>query len=252
MAKSCGICGKRLGFLDGKIYVADGTICNACWTAAGQDLSWKSLYAGAQRTVNQVRDMIEIGVLKEEAAVQSKIPVKKDVSLRETPGQVGVSGTAQEKKVGKPVDIVLSIDKDRNVDFQSLGHPVINLEDLIQGNEMIIGDGYIWNESTAALPDVQIACEFEPAIVDPGILLYPEGTFANVNGKFEIEDPPVNLEEYAKIKRTRNGKIRFTLFLGELELGHAECKMRVDPAPEEEMQQYMQAVMYNTEKNASV
>lgn len=68
MAKSCGICGKRLGFLEGKIYVADGTICNACWTAAGQDLSWKSLYAGAQRTVNQVRDMIEIGVLKEEAS----------------------------------------------------------------------------------------------------------------------------------------------------------------------------------------
>lgn len=61
----------------------------------------------------------------------------------------------------------------------------------------------------------------------------------------------MNLEEYAKIKRTRNGKIRFTLFMGEQEVGTAECSMRVKPAPEEEMQKYMKSVMYETEKNAS-
>ena len=117
---------------------------------------------------------------------------------------------------------------------------------------MIIGDGFIYNRSKETLPDVRIACEFQPAIVDPGLLYYEEGTFtAGVEGKFEIDDPPVNLEEYAKIKRTRNGKIRFTLFMGEQEVGTAECSMRVKPAPEEEMQKYMKSVMYETEKNAS-
>lgn len=138
------------------------------------------------------------------------------------------------------------------MNFQCVGQPVINLEDLIQSNEMIIGDGFIHNQSKETLPDVRIACEFQPAIVDPGLLYYEEGTFtAGVEGKFEIDDPPVNLEEYAKIKRTRNGKIRFTLFMGEQEVGTAECSMRVKPAPEEEMQKYMKSVMYETEKNAS-
>ena len=246
MAKECSICGKKLGFLAGKVTVSDGIVCDSCWFAAGLDLSINSMMTSNTRTVNQLRDMIEIEVLKRAAAPQAEAPAEKAPAVKTTPARKAGATDA------KPVDIILEVGRDRKVNFQCVGQPVINLEDLIQGNEMIIGDGFILNQSKETLPDVRIACEFQPAIVDPGLLYYEEGTFtASVEGKFEIDDPPVNLEEYAKIKRTRNGKIRFTLFMGEQEVGTAECSMRVKPAPEEEMQKYMKSVMYETEKNAS-
>ena len=257
MAKECSICGKKLGFLSGKVAVSDGIVCDSCWFAAGLDLSINSMMTSNTRTVNQLRDMIEIEVLKRAAELtgrtdlaaavpQAEVPAEKTPAVKTTPARK--AGTTD----AKPVDIILEVGKDRKVNFQCVGQPVINLEDLIQGNEMIIGDGFIHNRSKETLPDVRIACEFQPAIVDPGLLYYEEGTFtAGVEGKFEIDDPPVNLEEYAKIKRTRNGKIRFTLFMGEQEVGTAECSMRVKPAPEEEMQKYMKSVMYETEKDAS-
>lgn len=257
MAKECSICGKKLGFLAGKVAVSDGIVCDSCWFAAGLDLSINSMMTSNTRTVNQLRDMIEIEVLKRAAeltgrtdlaaaAPQAEVPAEKTPAVKTKPARKAGATDA------KPVDIILEVGKDRKVNFQCVGQPVINLEDLIQGNEMIIGDGFIYNRSKETLPDVRIACEFQPAIVDPGLLYYEEGTFtAGVEGKFEIDDPPVNLEEYAKIKRTRNGKIRFTLFMGEQEVGTAECSMRVKPAPEEEMQKYMKSVMYETEKNAS-
>ena len=257
MAKECSICGKKLGFLSGKVAVSDGIVCDSCWFAAGLDLSINSMMTSNTRTVNQLRDMIEIEVLKRAAELtgrtdlaaavpQAEVPAEKTPAVKTTPAR------KVETTDAKPVDIILEVGKDRKVNFQYAGQPVINLEDLIQGNEMIIGDGFIHNQSKETLPDVRIACEFQPAIVDPGLLYYEEGTFtAGVEGKFEIDDPPVNLEEYAKIKRTRNGKIRFTLFMGEQEVGTAECSMRVKPAPEEEMQKYMKSVMYETEKNAS-
>ena len=257
MAKEWSICGKKLGFLSGKVAVSDGIVCDSCWFAAGLDLSINSMMTSNTRTVNQLRDMIEIEVLKRAAELtgrtdlaaavpQAEVPAEKTPAVKTTPAR------KVETTDAKPVDIILEVGKDRKVNFQCAGQPVINLEDLIQGNEMIIGDGFIHNQSKETLPDVRIACEFQPAIVDPGLLYYEEGTFtAGVEGKFEIDDPPVNLEEYAKIKRTRNGKIRFTLFMGEQEVGTAECSMRVKPAPEEEMQKYMKSVMYETEKNAS-
>lgn len=257
MAKECSICGKKLGFLAGKVAVSDGIVCDSCWFAAGLDLSINSMMTSNTRTVNQLRDMIEIEVLKRAAeltgradlaaaAPQAKAPAEKTPAVKTKPAPKAKTTDA------KPVDIILEVGRDRKVNFQCVGRPVINLEDLIQGNEMIIGDGFIHNQSKETLPDVRIACEFQPAIVDPGLLYYEEGTFnAGVEGKFEIDDPPVNLEEYAKIKRTRNGKIRFTLFIGEQEVATAECSMRVKPAPEEEMQTYMKSVMYETEKNAS-
>lgn len=257
MAKECSICGKKLGFLSGKVAVSDGIVCDSCWFAAGLDLSINSMMTSNTRTVNQLRDMIEIEVLKRAAELtgrtdlaaavpQAEVPAEKTPAVKTTPAR------KVETTDAKPVDIILEVGKDRKVNFQCAGQPVINLEDLIQGNEMIIGDGFIYNRSKETLPDVRIACEFQPAIVDPGLLYYEEGTFtAGVEGKFEIDDPPVNLEEYAKIKRTRNGKILFTLFMGEQEVGTAECSMRVKPAPEEEMQKYMKSVMYETEKNAS-
>lgn len=257
MAKECSICGKKLGFLSGKVAVSDGIVCDSCWFAAGLDLSINSMMTSNTRTVNQLRDMIEIEVLKRAAELTGRTDLAAAVPQAEVPAEkTPAVKTKPARKAGatdaKPVDIILEVGKDRKVNFQCAGQPVINLEDLIQGNEMIIGDGFIYNRSKETLPDVRIACEFQPAIVDPGLLYYEEGTFtAGVEGKFEIDDPPVNLEEYAKIKRTRNGKIRFTLFMGEQEVGTAECSMRVKPAPEEEMQKYMKSVMYETEKNAS-
>lgn len=257
MAKECSICGKKLGFLSGKVAVSDGIVCDSCWFAAGLDLSINSMMTSNTRTVNQLRDMIEIEVLKRAAELTGRTDLAAAVPQAEVPAEkTPAEKTTPARKAGttdaKPVDIILEVGKDRKVNFQCVGQPVINLEDLIQGNEMIIGDGFIHNRSKETLPDVRIACEFQPAIVDPGLLYYEEGTFtAGVEGKFEIDDPPVNLEEYAKIKRTRNGKIRFTLFMGEQEVGTAECSMRVKPAPEEEMQKYMKSVMYETEKNAS-
>lgn len=257
MAKECSICGKKLGFLSGKVAVSDGIVCDSCWFAAGLDLSINSMMTSNTRTVNQLRDMIEIEVLKRAAELTGRTDLAAAVPQAEVPAEkTPAVKTTLARKVettdAKPVDIILEVGKDRKVNFQCAGQPVINLEDLIQGNEMIIGDGFIYNRSKETLPDVRIACEFQPAIVDPGLLFYEEGTFtAGVEGKFEIDDPPVNLEEYAKIKRTRNGKIRFTLFMGEQEVGTAECSMRVKPAPEEEMQKYMKSVMYETEKNAS-
>lgn len=262
MAKVCSICGKKLGFLSGKVTVSDGIVCDSCWFAAGLDLSINCMMTVANRTVNQLRDMIEIEVLKRAAELTGRTDLAAAVPQAEAPAEktpAAKTSAAKAKpapKAGatdaKPVDIILEVGRDRKVNFQCAGQPVINLEDLIQGNEMIIGDGFIRNQSKETLPDVRIACEFQPAIVDPGLLYYEEGTFTpGVEGKFEIDDPPVNLEEYAKIKRTRNGKIRFTLFLGEQEVGTAECGIRVKPAPEEEMQKYMKSVMYETEKNAS-
>lgn len=262
MAKVCSICGKKLGFLSGKVTVSDGIVCDSCWFAAGLDLSINCMMTVATRTVNQLRDMIEIEVLKRAAELTGRTDLAAAVLQAESPQaeapaeKAPAVKTTPARKAGatdaKPVDIILEVGRDRKVNFQCVGQPVINLEDLIQGNEMIIGDGFIRNQSKETLPDVRIACEFQPAIVDPGLLYYEEGTFtASVEGKFEIDDPPVNLEEYAKIKRTRNGKIRFTLFMGEQEVGTAECSMRVKPAPEEEMQKYMKSVMYETEKNAS-
>lgn len=262
MAKVCSICGKKLGFLSGKVTVSDGIVCDSCWFAAGLDLSINCMMTVANRTVNQLRDMIEIEVLKRAAELTGRTDLAAAAPQAEAPAEktpaekTPAVKTTPVRKAGatdaKPVDIILEVDRNRKVNFQCAGQPVINLEDLIQGNEMIIGDGFIRNQSKETLPDVRIACEFQPAIVDPGLLYYEEGTFTpGVEGKFEIDDPPVNLEEYAKIKRTRNGKIRFTLFLGEQEVGTAECGMRVKPAPEEEMQKYMKSVMYETEKNAS-
>ena len=52
MAKECSICGKKLGFLAGKVTVSDGIVCDSCWFAAGLDLSINSMMTSNTRTVN--------------------------------------------------------------------------------------------------------------------------------------------------------------------------------------------------------
>jgi len=261
MAKYCPICGKKLGFLDGKITISDGMVCTSCWASAGLDMGFQSMLSAMKRTTSQLRDMIEIEILKREA---EKAKLREEIktassepkqTVNDRPKTRPSSSSAESKadpSEPKPVDVVLAVTKKNEVAFLCKGQPVINFDDLINGKEMIIGDGFIRNESNSALPEVRIACEFDPPIIDSGLIYYEAGTFeAGVEGRFEIDDPPVNLEEYSKIKRTRNGKIKFTLFLSEQEICSNECSMIVKPAPAEKMKRLMNAVMYEEEKNAS-
>lgn len=167
------------------------------------------------------------------------------------------SGSGEKERkaeviVGKPIDIMIAVDKNKGVSFACEGHPVITFESLIQGKEIIIGNGFVKNEGAEALPEIRIVCEFEPAIVDTGILYYQDGTFeGGFEGIFDIDDLPVNLEEYAKIKKAKKGKIKFTLYFGETQLGMAECVMGIKPAPEEELKSLMTSISYEQEKNSS-
>lgn len=246
MAKKCSICGKKLGFKDGKISISDGIVCTSCWASAGLDMGEKAMSSAKKRTTEQLIDMIDLENLKRQ--------LEKDFLSGSTEKTMAVASkdTKTVDDASKAIDIFIDVDADRSVDFYCEGNPVINFDDLVNGREMIIGDGFVINEAKEALPEVRIACEFEPAIVDPGIIYYEAGTFAEgFKGRFEIDDPPVNLEEYAKIKRTRKGKIKFTLFFGEQEIGTFECAMKVKPAPAEEMERLLHAIMYEEEKNAS-
>ena len=264
MAKNCSICGKKLGFLDGKIVISDGVVCTPCWSSAGLDMGIQSLYSAKKRTTKQLKDMIEIEILKTEAEKSGlKNPT---VTVDHEPEKLtNHKNTTEKKKVEstpeksektpvkpKPIDIILAVDKKKGVEFSCEGQPVINFDDLVNGREMIIGDGFIKNDSNADLPEVRITCEFDPPIIDPGLVYYEAGTFvAGAEGRFEIDDPPINLEEYSKIKRTRNGKAKFTLFIEEQEIHTVECAMKVKPAPSDDMKKLMNAVMYEEEKNAS-
>lgn len=258
MARECSVCGKKLVFFEGKITIADGVVCTSCWCGAGLDMGLLSMCTASKKTVRQLKDMIEIEILKveaEKAGLRRKIAAgnpdadKLDCKKESTnvhSKQAKTSGTK------KPVDILLRVNAKKEIAFFCEGQPVINFDDLINGKEMIIGDGFIENKSGIDLPDIDIACEFDPPIVDPGLIYYDAGTFvADEEGRFEIDDPPVNLEEYAKIKKTIKGKIKFTLFVGDEQIHTEECAMQVNPAPDEEMQSMMNVVMYEEEKNAT-
>lgn len=264
MAKNCSICGKKLGFLDGKIVISDGVVCTPCWSSAGLDMGIQSLYSAKKRTTKQLKDMIEIEILKTEAEKSGlrkpHASAKSNSQRLRNPQNIAenIKAASAAKKAGKtpqeekPIDIMLAVDKKKGVEFSCEGQPVINFDDLVNGREMIIGDGFIKNDSNADLPEVRIACEFDPPIIDPGLIYYEAGTFvAGAEGRFEIDDPPINLEEYSKIKRTRNGKAKFTLFIEEQEIHAVECAMKVKPAPSDDMKKLMNAVMYEEEKNAS-
>lgn len=264
MAKNCSICGKKLGFLDGKIVISDGVVCTPCWSSAGLDMGIQSLYSAKKRTTKQLKDMIEIEILKTEAEKSGlrkpHASAKSNSQRLRNPQNIAenIKAASAAKKTGKtpqeekPIDIMLAVDKKKGVEFSCEGQPVINFDDLVNGREMIIGDGFIKNDSNADLPEVRIACEFDPPIIDPGLIYYEAGTFvAGAEGRFEIDDPPINLEEYSKIKRTRNGKAKFTLFIEEQEIHAVECAMKVKPAPSDDMKKLMNAVMYEEEKNAS-
>lgn len=266
MAKHCAVCGKKLGLLEGRIGIADGMVCASCWAGAGQDMSAKSILNATNKTSNQLRDLIEIEALKREA---QKAGLKEEIAVTKAENASEKSGRPLEEKRHNPerkadttegeelpefsaIDIVIAVTEDNGVAFLCEGRPLINFDDLINGREMVIGDGFVQNESEQSLPEVRIACEFDPPIIDPGIIYYEADTFeAKENVRFEIDDPPVNLEEYAKIKRARTGKVKFTLFLAEQEMDSVECDMRIKPGPAKEMEKLMRAALYEEEKNAS-
>ena len=246
MAKRCSVCGRKLGVFDGKVSIADGTVCLLCWAGAGYDMSFRSMCAASKKTTNQLRDLIEIEILKQEAL---KAGLQQQAGFTGDGCPVQLPDSSYEK--GTPVDITFGLDQNHGVDFSCTGQPWINFDDLIQGKEMIIGDGYVRNRSNHALPDVRIVCEVDPPVFDPGSLYYEEGTFeAGFNGKFEIDDPPVNLEEYAKIQTICTGKMSFTLYFGAQKIHTTECPLKIEPAPKEKMQALQNVILYEEEKNA--
>ena len=87
MAKVCSICGKKLGFLSGKVTVSDGIVCDSCWFAAGLDLSINSMMTSNTRTVNQLRDMIEIEVLKRAAELTGRTDLAAAAPKAEAPAE---------------------------------------------------------------------------------------------------------------------------------------------------------------------
>lgn len=271
MATYCVLCGKKLGLLDGKVIISDGTVCSSCWASAGFDMSLKDIRQAHNKTTRQLRDLIEIEVLKTEA---TKAGLRKEIDsvpeqevLADKAGSK--AGERPNRKVAedkpsaqdrpsaqaepaKPIDIILTADRKNGIGFACSGNPVISFDDLINGKEMVIGDGHIKNKSGRDLPEIRIGCEFDPPIIDSGLIYYEAGTFkAGLEGTFEIDDPPINLEEYAKIKRQRKGKVRLTLFVGEQEMATQECPMIVKAPPAKEIKELMDAVVYEEEKNSS-
>ncbi len=255
MAKKCGLCGKKFGLLTGRIALADGEVCLPCWSKTGLGMEMQDVYRHKNKTIRQLQTLIEREILLEEAAqtgiadnpapkkARKTGPAKKKTAPKKEP-----EALAEEK----PIDIFIEVDEQKRVIFVCDGEPVINFDDMVNGREMIIGDGFIENRSGVVLPEIRVVCEFDPPVIDTGMLYYEKGTFViGAEGRFEIDDPPVNLEEYAKVKREKKGKAKFTLYFGEDELGQEECSMRIKPAPEKKLQDLMDAILYKEEKNAA-
>ncbi len=59
MAKECGVCGKSLGALSGKIPVIDGHVCTGCWSKAGLEGAMTAVgqMMGKQYTIGQIKDL---------------------------------------------------------------------------------------------------------------------------------------------------------------------------------------------------
>lgn len=258
MAKFCPICGKKLGLFSGKVIISNGTVCVTCWGRAGLSLDVKSLASAPLRTLAEVAALIDVGVARAKAQQAGESlfdSCEEDYYPTEIaePQKAKVSAPKKNSPTqpAKPIDIFIEVSEKNDVSFSCEGNPTITFDDLLEGKEMVIGDGYVVNASDRVLPEIRIACEFNPPIIEAGLLYYKEGSFSpKTECKIEIDDPPINLTAYAEIKRARKGSVKMTLFIGEEEIASAECKMQVKAPPAKKMEALMQAVMYEEEKNA--
>lgn len=181
---------------------------------------------------------------------QAEARLKKELSYIKGDVEDMVNVPAEEPKKG-PIDIIILTNQNREVEFICEGLPVINFDKMMNGDELVIGDGYLENTSDSALPEIHIALEFNPPVVNSGTLYYEEGTFeAGEKAKFEISDPPINLEEYARIKEDSMGEVNITLYFGEQEFSTQNCQFMINPAPQKEIEQLITQIEYENEKNA--
>lgn len=58
MAKVCPVCGKPMGFLTGKVSLADGYICTDCWKKVGFGTGMSDLEKGHSYTSNDIKDIL--------------------------------------------------------------------------------------------------------------------------------------------------------------------------------------------------
>lgn len=59
MAKVCLACGKTMGFLTGKVNLADGPVCVDCWKKAGFDSSVNTLMSASQYYSGTIKEIVE-------------------------------------------------------------------------------------------------------------------------------------------------------------------------------------------------
>lgn len=185
MAKFCPICGKKLGLFSGKVVISNGAVCVTCWGRAGLSLDVKSLASAPLRTLAEVAALIDIGVAQTKARQtgESFFDTSEEddhpAEIAEPQkAKVSTSKKNEPTQPAKPIDIFIEVSEKNDISFSCEGNPTITFDDLLEGKEMVIGDGYVINASDRVLPEIRIACEFNPPIIEAGLLYYKEGSFS--------------------------------------------------------------------------
>ena len=73
MANKCAICGKKFGFFEGKISLADGMMCTDCWQIGGLGQGAQAMVMAMHKTVAEMKTIRT--KIEEEPSVKSSIEV---------------------------------------------------------------------------------------------------------------------------------------------------------------------------------
>lgn len=56
----CAVCGKKMGFFNGKVILKDGYVCNHCWDTKGLGKRIDYMTESRNYTAQQIRDMVQV------------------------------------------------------------------------------------------------------------------------------------------------------------------------------------------------
>lgn len=59
-SSNCAICGKKMGFFNGKVILKNGYVCNHCWDTKGLGKRIDYMTESRNYTAQQIRDMVQI------------------------------------------------------------------------------------------------------------------------------------------------------------------------------------------------
>lgn len=260
MAKYCAICNKKMGMLSPKYSTQDGMICNDCWKSLGLQPDPKTILKASLLTVNELK---KLGLSSGNQSMSVQPPPPSPETLVSTIPPKNISKKKRKRETSEeihealmstpsnPIDIHIEVSADDEYTISCQGAPLFTFEDMVAGNEMIIGKGYVDNKSNHDLLEIELDCEFDPPIVSSGTLSFSEGLFrAGEAGEFDIEDPPVVLDEYAKVGVLTAGTVKIVLKLAGQIVGEFINTMTVVPAPRKELENLIGAVSYQTAKES--